>query len=840
MTFTTCKTLILKYTALKIFAGSSVLSFFGAAVFTFGSVLIQNRSASAQDRNIKSEASKKLLAAAEDEEELLKLIVGTKRAKTIAEIPAQIRTLIKAQYERSPEVQREVKFEQFLANRYFWAFEAIENKNWINSSPVALSDMCNDGILRTTNVLNPSVWSGAWTGGDTSVISDPNLPIAIWNNGILSGNNLDVGVNNPSLPMDSTACNNHPQQAHHTVVTTGGDPTAPIPTTAPGETHSIRLGNRCYKNGAEKLKKTFKVTSNTFSFWYAIVMTNRHGTQFSTQPGFGVYLYDQNNNPIAPAAIGLDLDVSQAGMNEFLPANFTNIWQTSSIYIFSPILYKNWAPVSLDLSAYIGQNITIVLANRDCLGTYDWAYTYVGGFCRSTLGAPTGSAEFNADKSDCAKGEICFDYTVPKAPNGTTGKVNLTLELYQNGSLVKTLSSGDLTSNGTYCFKNANGLNALVGGFDWSATANFTIAGATISPKEIGKKGDGFTAGINNDCVIKNCCGIGTNYVKNGDFNGDFGDKPEFDSVYEYSQELFPGNIFIGNSGIADKACKNWIVKGHAGGNCEKLNDPFLMVNGKTSQAGSAPVSVWSQQVKVDGEGEYEFCAFFKDLKQCCFNQKPQITMKAKAGGNETTQTATISTSNKACDWWLISTKIKVPAGASTVDLQILLDESLNGDGNDLAIDDISLTKKQNLPIGETNFLFGQAAYTDAAHYTITAAPNKPQKPDCKYIWTAVELNSSNNPILSTKRIWTIPPANTGTFAFGGFPGTAGTSPGVFEVGKTYEFSYRAECDCSNPQTTPQRYWVGFPVNSKLKPTKGTPVPNNLIRISEVKNSTNK
>lgn len=767
------------------------------------------------------------------EDELLKLLRGTKRAKTIAEIPAAVRELIKRQYDGDRGIQKEVEFERFLANRYFWAFEAVENQNWINGTPTPLSDMCDAGILWAENKLNPSVWSAAWTGGSTSVITDANLPVAIWTNGILSGSNLDVGVNNPANPMDFAACNNHSQQAHHTIVTTGNDSTInTLSTTAPGQTHSIRLGNRCYKNGAEKVKKTFKVTSNTFSFWYAMVMTDRHGTQFSTQPGFGVYLYDQNNNPIAPGAIGLDLDASQTGMNEFLPANAGNLFQQSSTFNSSPILYKGWTPVSLDLSAYIGQNITIVFANRDCLGTYDWAYTYISGFCSSTIGAPTGSAEFNAGKSDCAKGEICFDYTIPKSTNGTTGKVNLTLELYQNGSLVTTLTSGDLTSNGTFCFKNvANGLNSSVGGFDWRATANFTIAGATIAPKEIGKKGDGFTEGKNNDCVTKSCCGIGKKLVVNGDFSS----KEKFESVYEYSKELFPGNVFVGNSEVAEKACRNWIVKGHAGGKCEEADDSFLMVNGRTTQANSTPVAVWAQKVKVDGEGEYEFCAFFKDLKQCCFNQKPQITLKATINGKETTQTATISTTNKACDWQLVTTKIKVPAGASTVDLQILLDESVNGDGNDLAIDDISLTKKPNLPAGETQFLFGQATYTDATHYTVTAAPNKPQKADCKYTWTAVELDASNNPIAGTKRTWTIPPANTGTFTFGGFPGASGSSPGVFEVGKTYEFSYRAECDCANPQTTPQRYWVGFPSNSKISPSQGTPVPKNLIRISEVK-----
>ena len=132
-------------------------------------------------------------------------------------------------------------------------------------------------------------------------------------------------------------------------------------------------------------------------------------------------------------------------------------------------------------------------------------YTY-GNTPPPTCNGPstsTGEATFNQSKSDCAKGSICFDYTVPKLPNGTTGTVNLTLELYQNGALVTTLTSGPLTTSGTYCFTNfLSSLNASVGGFDWKMTANFTITGTTIPPVVIGNTGEGHIPGNNNDCTI--------------------------------------------------------------------------------------------------------------------------------------------------------------------------------------------------------------------------------------------------------------------------------------------------------------------------------------------------
>lgn len=744
------------------------------------------------------------------EELLIRILTNTKRARTISEIPPQFVEVVKREFANNPAAKAEkLKFEQFLSNRYFWAFETVENQNWVKNSPTPRSEMCNFGVITQGNKLDPLVWTAAWTGGNSAVINDADLPISTWTSGVLSNLNLDV---------DLPGCTNHSVQNHHSVVSTGTDITASgLSTTPAGQSHSILLGNRCFRNGAEKIKKTFRVTSDTFSFWYATVMTDQHGTNFSTQPGFGVYLFDSNGNPITPSSVNLDLDDSQTGNNQFLPANATNPFQqalpTGTTSQGKPILYKGWTQVSMSLSAYMGQDVTIVFANRDCLAALDWAYTYISGFCSSPLTNPSGAVEFNKGKSDCGKGEICFDYTVPKAANGNLGKVSLILELFQNGNLVTTLSSGELTSNGTYCFKNFAGmLNSSIAGFDWKATANFTIAGATISPKEIGKRGVGFVEGQNNDCVTKSCCGIGKNFVKNGDFRET---RADFRSDYPFTRSrpfLFPGTELIGDSRIAAKACDRWKVSGHAGGKCEENGgDNFLMINGRTTQANSNPAVVWSQEVKVDGEGEYEFCAFFKDLKQCCFNQNPKITLQATIDGKASTQTATISTSEKPCDWQQVSTKVSVPAGASSVNLQILLDESVMGDGNDLAIDDISLTKKEPVPLGETDFN-NQTNVIDANTFSITSTPLKVPKSDCKYTWSAVELDAGMNPIPPTSMSWT---ATTGTFNYSGF---------TFKTGPFYSISYKAECDCMTPRED------GYEI--RRRPSQGIMrLPNNGFEI---------
>ena len=240
----------------------------------------------------------------------------------------------------------------------------------------------------------------------------------------------------------------------------------------------------------------------TLQFWYATVFQNPNHTP-SNQPGFGAYLF----NGSTPVPNRIDLDPTTSGNQNFIVAD-----QNNPFFGVKPgptvVVYRDWTCVTVDLTGLEGQTLTLVLVNRDCgLGAH-WGYTYVDSFCLGCSGNSTGDASFSQAQTVCAQGKICFDYTVPRLPNGTTGKANLTLAVYQNGALVNTLTSGDLTTSGTYCFTNAlSGLTPSVG-YDWKATAVFAVTGASIAPIEIGKAGEGFVAGNNNDCTppVNPCC----------------------------------------------------------------------------------------------------------------------------------------------------------------------------------------------------------------------------------------------------------------------------------------------------------------------------------------------
>ena len=456
-----------------------------AAVLTLLLVLVSGRASTAQ--GVATEAS------------LEQLVQGTQRAKTIAQIPPVLVRALRREYESLPGHQRETKFESYLANRYFWIMESVALKSGYKlNTQKAVAPMCADG--KCDGPLDVNIWSGAWTGGAMGPIADANLPIAVWNTGITPNDN--------SIP-DTASCGQPTLQAHHSIVPNGNDPeisslktVAPTPALNPS---SLRLGNRCVLYGGERVTKTFTVVSGqtTLQFWYATVFQNPEGHAPSIQPGFGAYLLSGSTAVLNR----IDIDPTTPGNQNFIVAD-----QNNPFFGIKPgptvVVYRDWTCVTVDLTGLEGQTLSLVLVNRDCGAGGHWGYTYVDSFCLGCAGNSAGDASFNQGQTVCAQGKICFDYTVPRLPNGTLGKANLALVVYQNGTVVKTLTSGELTTSGTYCFTNAlSGLNPSLG-YDWKATASFSVAGASISSLEIGKAGEGFVPGNNNDCTpsINPCC----------------------------------------------------------------------------------------------------------------------------------------------------------------------------------------------------------------------------------------------------------------------------------------------------------------------------------------------
>ncbi|KAB8152105.1 T9SS type A sorting domain-containing protein [Kordia sp. TARA_039_SRF] len=188
------------------------------------------------------------------------------------------------------------------------------------------------------------------------------------------------------------------------------------------------------------------------------------------------------------------------------------------------------------------------------------------------------------------------------------------------------------------------------------------------------------------------CC-EGDNLVENGNFeNGANG----FGSDYVEDAALFPGAYHVSN----DASIFGTTVTDHSAcADPEQYsnNTDFLLVNGRTTQPAGTTSVIWEQSIPIDPEKVYKFCANFKDLPQCTFNIKPEIRLEVNG---QLYNWITIDTnSDDPCDWQQISECFE--GDNDVLDIKIHLKEDGLGDGNDLAIDDISLQEKldQNLNI---------------------------------------------------------------------------------------------------------------------------------------------
>ena len=149
---------------------------------------------------------------------------------------------------------------------------------------------------------------------------------------------------------------------------TGTDPVGGFPVVAPGGSYSLRLGNNVTGGQADRISRTFTVTSSNkyFSYDYAVVLQDP-GHAFADQPRFKVEMINALGDTIPCAQY--DVTAGQ-GIPGFINVNGT--------------IYKPWSRVLIDLSSYVGQNVTIRFTTYDCgLGGH-FGYAYIDASCSNT------------------------------------------------------------------------------------------------------------------------------------------------------------------------------------------------------------------------------------------------------------------------------------------------------------------------------------------------------------------------------------------------------------------------------------------------------------------------
>lgn len=581
-----------------------------------------------------------------------------------------------------------------------------------------------------------------------------------------------------------------------------------------GSKFAVRIGNAVTGNdgscpgdgGTEKLTKTFIVTQMVVPFWYAVVLQNPNHGELE-DPSFYVVIKDGQGNDITAGLVDLGNGKPVLTSNDPYLAVAPN-----------GLRYTPWACKQIRFKPeHLGKVVTVEFVTEDCAQGGHYGYAYIDNFCGVCQGPdPTGTISFNESEStDCGRGRICFDYTLPTV-GGQTGSVTVTLDVIQNGAIVDSLTKTE-NSGTRLCFDidpaNMPKLSTAAGGFDFAATGAFTFSGST-SPKFVGSLPDGTKQGSNNDyriaCDSEGCC-PGPNLIRNGHFeagsDGSFISSYTIDSGPFTSNSVLPGELAVLNGSEAGAVASTWNAIDAAACNFNGgFLAKFLAVNGSTGQGGSK--MVWSESLPVVGGKQYLFCASFKNLPQCAFDVKPKVDIRF-IGVPATTAPLVVNASSGPCDWTQYQQSILVPSNVSLLTIEIHLDETALGDGNDLAIDAISL--QEMLPANPALVQLNIAsANMTATTYELTATPANGQP--LSHYWEVCELDAAGNCIAATQVV--NPPKwfPTGANSFPGYQqGTFNpsfTAPGTFTIGKRYMIRYGVFGTCT--RFTDSRWIVSF------------------------------
>lgn len=183
----------------------------------------------------------------------------------------------------------------------------------------------------------------------------------------------------PPLPLTG------PLPGRHTIISaaTGGtDPFGFFPELCPnGSGYSIKLGNHGINREVESVSYTYTIPAGLSIFsmliYYAVVIESPGHTELN-QPRFQARIIDVTTGTPIPC-VNFDF-IAQNTPGGFRPSPIPGNGG-------SPVLYKDWTPISINLNAYIGRTIQLEFVTKDCSqgGHAGYAYIDVGTSCNGAI-----------------------------------------------------------------------------------------------------------------------------------------------------------------------------------------------------------------------------------------------------------------------------------------------------------------------------------------------------------------------------------------------------------------------------------------------------------------------
>lgn len=264
------------------------------------------------------------------------------------------------------------------------------------------------------------------------------------------------------------------------------------------------------------------------------------------------------------------------------------------------------------------------------------------------------------------------------------------------------------------------------------------------------------------------CCEKNENLLANANFeSGNTG----FNSDYDQNSATLPGQYHVTNSAANFGAT----INDHSycvDSDLYSANENYLLVNGLTNQPAGSSSVIYSQTLGLTKGKEYNFCVNLKNMPQCTFDILPEIQIEIN--GTIVVPYTQINTDpSDPCDWMLISGCFTATGQKNKISIR--LKEDGLGDGNDIAIDDISLQEKQD---PDYNLTVTHNGGNNTISATIDPYPflNESCEMESDYAWFVYETTNPTGPLFGSM----VP----GTFAWSDDSGsygavTSGASWGV-------------------------------------------------------------
>ena len=195
---------------------------------------------------------------------------------------------------------------------------------------------------------------------------------------------------NAVRPAFLTLVSSVPVLGQHTIIPAGGkDFYGGFSTNAPnGSDYVVQLGNDFPGRGAERISYTIDVPANvadySIIFNYAVVFESP-SHEYDEQPRFSARVYDVSSNTTTEC--GSFEFVASGGLPGFTPSPQRGRNPSSGGGGGGgggggaggpvPVLYKDWSPVLVNLSAYLGRRIRLEFTTNDCSLGGHFGYAYI-------------------------------------------------------------------------------------------------------------------------------------------------------------------------------------------------------------------------------------------------------------------------------------------------------------------------------------------------------------------------------------------------------------------------------------------------------------------------------